>query len=65
MMRLRYPIEASPGRKLRVLEYAVKRGFYPSEYISVHCPFFQSLRGTAEFDRIAAIAARRAADFRA
>lgn len=49
---------------LRLLERAVARGFYPSDYISVHCPFLQSLRGTAEFDRIAAMAARRVAEFR-
>jgi hypothetical protein len=60
-----YAMAGDPENALRVLEYAVTRGFYPSDYISVHCPFLQSLRGTAEFDRIAAIAARRAAEFRA
>jgi serine/threonine-protein kinase len=50
---------------LRVLAQAVERGFYPHEYIAVHCPFFAPLRGTAAFDRIAERAARRVAEFRA
>jgi len=60
-----YAVAGAPENALRVLEYAVSRGFYPSAYISVHCPFLQSLRGTAEFERIAAMAAKRAAEFRA
>ena len=48
---------------LRLLDQAVERGFYPHGYIAVHCPFLASLRGTAEFDRIAARAARRGAEF--
>jgi hypothetical protein len=48
---------------LRLLDQAVERGFYPHGYIAVHCPFLASLRGTAEFDRIAARAARRVAEF--
>jgi hypothetical protein len=50
---------------LRLLDHAVERGFHPHDYIAVHCPFLAPLRGTAEFDRIAARAARRVADFRA
>lgn len=50
---------------LRLLEQAVERGFYPHAYITVHCPFLASLRGTPEFDRIAARAARRVAEFSA
>jgi len=50
---------------LRVLEQAVERGFYPHDYIAVHCPFLAPLRGTAAFDRIAARAARRVAEFNA
>ena len=60
-----YAMAGDTGHALRVLELAVTRGFYPTDYISVHCPFLENLRGTAEFDRIAAIAARRAAEFRA
>jgi eukaryotic-like serine/threonine-protein kinase len=50
---------------LRLLEQAVERGFYPHDYIAVHCPFLAPLRGTAEFDRIVARAAGRVAAFRA
>lgn len=50
---------------LRLLERAVERGFYPHDYIAVHCPFFAGLRGNAEFGRIVALAADRVATFRA
>jgi len=41
----------------------VEKGFYPHDYIAVHCPFLAPLRGTAEFDRIVGRAAERVADF--
>ena len=50
---------------LRLLSEAVERGFYPHAYIAVHCPFLTPLRGSAEFDRIAARAAARVAEFHA
>jgi serine/threonine-protein kinase len=50
---------------LRLLDQAVEGGFYPDAYIAAHCPFLAPLRGTAEFGRIAARAARRVAAFRA
>ena len=50
---------------LRLLEQAVERGFYPHDYIAVHCPFLAPLRGIAEFDRIVARAAERVAAFSA
>ena len=50
---------------LRLVEQAVERGFYPHDYLAVHCPFLAPLRGTAEFDRIVARAAERVAAFRA
>jgi len=49
---------------LRLLEQAVERGFYPHDYIAVHCPFLAALRDRAEFGRIAARAAERVAEFR-
>ncbi len=49
---------------LRLLGQAVERGFYPHDYIAVHCPFLAPLRGLAEFDRIVATAAERVAAFR-
>jgi hypothetical protein len=50
---------------LRLLEQAVDRGFYPHDYIAVHCPFLAPLRGTAAFDRIAERAGKRVAEFSA
>jgi hypothetical protein len=50
---------------LRLLDFAVERGFHPHAYIAQHCPFLAPLRGTAGFDRIAARAAQRVAEFRA
>jgi eukaryotic-like serine/threonine-protein kinase len=50
---------------LRLLEQAVERGFYPHDYIAVHCPFLAPLRGTTEFDRIVARAAKRVGEFNA
>ena len=48
---------------LRLLEQAVERGFYPHDYIAVHCPFLAPLRGIAEFDGVVARAAERGAAF--
>jgi tetratricopeptide (TPR) repeat protein len=50
---------------LHLLEQAVERGFYPHDYIAVHCPFLAALRGSAEFGRIVARAAERVAAFSA
>jgi serine/threonine protein kinase/tetratricopeptide (TPR) repeat protein len=50
---------------LRLLGQAVERGFYPHDYIAVHCPFLAPLRGTAAFDRVVARAAQRVLEFRA
>jgi hypothetical protein len=43
---------------------AVDRGFHPTAIIVEHCPFFAPLRGSPEFERIAARAAERTAEFR-
>jgi TolB-like protein/Flp pilus assembly protein TadD len=48
---------------LRALDQAITRGFYPSEYIAVHCPFLAPLRGNPEFARLVERAAARAAEF--
>jgi len=59
---------AMAGDTVRALElfgYAVDNGFYPHEFFAVHCPFLAPLRGTPEFDRILAKAARRVAEFSA
>ena len=48
---------------LRLLTNAVERGFYPSDFIAVHCPFFAPLRGSPAFARVAGRAAQRVAEF--
>ena len=60
-----FAVAGEPAVALRLLEQAVEHGFYPHDYIAVHCPFLAPLRGTAEFDRIVARAARRVGEFRA
>jgi tetratricopeptide (TPR) repeat protein len=50
---------------LRLLDDAVERGFYPAPFIAEHCPFLAPIRGTPEFERIAARAAQRAREFQA
>jgi serine/threonine protein kinase/Flp pilus assembly protein TadD len=52
-------------RALELLERAVDRGFYPHAFIAEYCPFMAPLRGKPEFERIAAKAARRVAEFSA
>lgn len=48
---------------LGLLDQAVERGFYPHDYIAMHCPFLASLRGMGEFHRIVIRAAERVAEF--
>ena len=60
-----YALAGDTATALRLLSEAVERGFYPHDYIAVHCPFLTPLRGSAEFERIAARAAARVAEFRA
>jgi len=50
---------------LTLFERAVDEGFYPHEFYAVHCPFLAPLRGTPEFERTLAKAARRVAEFSA
>jgi tetratricopeptide (TPR) repeat protein len=57
---------AMAGEKERafgLLEEAVNGGFHPGEFIALHCPFLESLRGTARFDRVAARARELTAQF--
>ena len=60
-----YAFAGDAPSALRMLEDAVERGFYPAPFIAEHCPFLASLRGSAAFDRVLAIATRRVAEFRA
>jgi eukaryotic-like serine/threonine-protein kinase len=50
---------------LRLLDQAVERGNYPHDFFERHGPFFEPLRGSPEFARIAALAAQRKAEFAA
>jgi len=60
-----YAMAGDTSAALRMLADAVERGFYPGDFIAVHCPFLAPLRGSVEFQRIAARAAQRVAEFRA
>jgi hypothetical protein len=51
------------ARALTLLERAVDHGMYPHRFYAEYCPFTVPLRGSAEFDRIIAKAARRAQAF--
>ncbi|MGK2935883.1 MAG: protein kinase domain-containing protein [Gemmatimonadaceae bacterium] len=48
---------------LRMLSDGVERGFYPAPFIAEYCPFLAPLRGTPEFQRVAARAFQRVAEF--
>ena len=50
-------------RALALFEQAVDTSFYPHQFFAVYCPFLGPLRGTPEFERILAKAARRVAEF--
>ena len=58
-----YAVAGDPATALRLLDHAVERGFYPHDYIAVHCPFLASIRPHTDFTRIAARAAERAVAF--
>ena len=60
-----FAVAGDTATALRLLEQAVERGFYPHDYIAVHCPFLAALRSSAEFERIVARAAGCVAAFRA
>ena len=52
-------------RAYALLEDAVNNGFHPDEFISRHCRFLDSLRGSPRFEAIAATAVRLTAEFAA
>jgi len=60
-----FAMAGDPARALELMERAVDNGFYAHEFFAMHCPFLAPLRGTPEFDRILAKAARRVAEFSA
>jgi tetratricopeptide (TPR) repeat protein len=58
-----YAMAGDATRALALLEHAVDHGMYPYRFYAEYCPFTVPLRGSAEFDRIVAKAARRAQAF--
>ena len=60
-----FALAGDAPRALALFEQAVDSSFYPHQFFAVHCPFIASLRGTPEFERILAKAARRVAEFSA
>jgi hypothetical protein len=58
-----YAMAGETARALDLLEWAVDHGFYPDQFFAKWCPFMIPLRGSPEFDRIVAKAARRVAEF--
>jgi serine/threonine protein kinase/tetratricopeptide (TPR) repeat protein len=60
-----YAMAGDTARALALLERAVDHGMYPYKFYAEYCPFMIPLRGSAEFDRIVAKAARRAEAFNA
>jgi eukaryotic-like serine/threonine-protein kinase len=60
-----FAMAGDPARALELLERAVDNGFYPHDFFAVHCPFLAPLRGTPEFERVLAKAAKRVAEFSA
>jgi serine/threonine protein kinase len=51
------------ARGMAALEHAIDRSFCPYDFIAVHCPFLQPLRGRPDFARLLSKAARRVAEF--
>jgi len=60
-----YAMAGDTARALALLEHAVDHGMYPYKFYAEYCPFMGPLRGSPEFDRIVAKAARRVEEFSA
>jgi serine/threonine protein kinase len=58
-----YAMAGDTARALALLDRAVDYGMYPYKFYAEYCPFTVPLRGSAEFDRIIAKAARRVEAF--
>jgi tetratricopeptide (TPR) repeat protein len=58
-----YAMAGNTAHALELLEWAVDHGFYPHRFFAEWCPFMAPLRGSPEFERIVAKAARRVAEF--
>jgi tetratricopeptide (TPR) repeat protein len=60
-----FAMAGDTARALELVERAVDNGFYPYDFLAIHCPFMAPLRGSAEFDRVLTKARRRVAEFSA
>ncbi len=60
-----YAMAGDAPRALALFEQAVDSSFYPYQFFSSYCPFIQPLRGSPEFERIVAKAARRVKEYSA
>jgi hypothetical protein len=58
-----FAMAGDTARALELVDQGVDHNFYPHDFIARHSPFMAPLRGTPEFERILAKAARRVADF--
>jgi hypothetical protein len=58
-----FAMAGDTARALELVEQGVDHNFYPHDFIARYSPFMAPLRGTPEFERILAKAARRVADF--
>ena len=60
-----FAMAGDSDRAYTLLEDAVNNGFHPGDFLSMHCPFFASLRGSARFEAIAATSVRLTDEFAA
>ena len=60
-----FTMAGDTARGMELFEMAVDRSFYAHDFFAAYCPFLVPLRGTPEFDRVLAKAARRVAEFSA
>jgi tetratricopeptide (TPR) repeat protein len=58
-----FAMAGDTARALELVDQGVDHNFYPHDFIARYSPFMAPLRGTPEFERILAKAARRVADF--
>ena len=58
-----FVLAGNTTRGLELIRGAVETSFYPAEFTAKYNPFLASLRGDPEFDRIVAIAEKRAREF--
>ena len=60
-----FAMAGDTARALELVERAVDNGFYPYDFLAVHCRFMAPLRGSSAFERVLARARQRVAEFSA